>query len=170
VVRQRRSVSRRRSAARFEIDLRDPNFAALWARLALTATQLSQLTGVSRRQVEWWRQRGYLTPSPDQPDRFSGDAVTLALLIKQGLDAGVPLQGAYLLATRHLAARLSEGLAASTPDTQANQQALTDLEQKLLATQNTIGLVLDVIAPLVQRAERESGEDGGAEPEAAPAG
>lgn len=142
----------------------------LWARLALTATQLSQLTGVSRRQVEWWRQRGYLTPSPEQPDRFSGDAVTLALLIKQGLDVGVPLQQAYLLATRHLAAKLSAGLAASTPDTQANQQALTDLEQKLLATQNTIGLVLDVIGPLAQRAERIARGDDRDDPEGAPAG
>jgi DNA-binding transcriptional MerR regulator len=156
VVRERRSASRRRSVATPAIDFQDPNFGTLWARLALTATQLSRLTGISRRQVEWWRQRGYLTPSPEQPDRFSGDAVTLALLIKQGLDVGVPLQRAYLAATRHLAARLSQGLAASTPDTQANQQALTDLEQTLLATQNTIGLVLDVIAPLAKRAERES--------------
>jgi DNA-binding transcriptional MerR regulator len=144
-----------------DIDFQDPNFVTLWARLALTATQLSRLTGISRRQVEWWRQRGYLTPSPDQPERFSGDAVTLALLIKQGLDAGAPLQQAYLLATRHLASRLSQGLAASTPDTQANQQALTDLEQKLLATQNTFGLVLDVIAPLVKRAEREASVESG---------
>jgi hypothetical protein len=50
-----------------DIDFQDPNFVTLWARLALTATQLSRLTGISRRQVEWWRQRGYLTPSPDQP-------------------------------------------------------------------------------------------------------
>jgi DNA-binding transcriptional MerR regulator len=159
VVRERRTTSRRRAAAAPAIDFQDPNFATLWARLALTATQLSRLTGISRRQVEWWRQRGYLTPSPDQPDRFSGDAVTLALLIKQGLDLGVPLQRAYLLATRHLAARLSEGLAASTPDTAANQQALSDLEQKLLATQNTIGLVLDVIAPLAKRTEQSAREE-----------
>jgi len=129
--------------------------AVLWARLALTATQLSQLTGASRRQVEWWRHRGYLTPSPEQPDRFSGDAVTLALLIKQGLDAGLPLNRAYRLATRHLAAQLAEGLLEVTPPEGAsNQRSLADLEQKLLATQNTIGLVLEVISPLVKRAER----------------
>ncbi len=137
----------------------EPNLVALWGRLALTATQLSRLTGVSLRQVEWWRQRGYLTPSPDQPDRFSGDAVTLALLIKQGLDAGIPLSRAYHLATRHLAARLAEGLADAAPHgARGSPRALADLDQKLLATQNTIGLVLEVITPLVRQSERAGAE------------
>jgi DNA-binding transcriptional MerR regulator len=151
--------SRRRRGVEVQVRFEEPNLTALWGRLALTATQLSRLTGVSRRQVEWWRQRGYLTPSPDDPDRFSGDAVTLALLIKQGLDAGIPLGRAYQLATRHVAARLAEGLAdAAPPGAHGNPRALADLEQKLLATQNTIGLVLEVIAPLVRRSERAGPE------------
>src|SRR5581483_6009200 len=101
--------------------------------------------------------RGYLTPSPEQPDRFSGDAVTLALLIKQGLDAGLPLSRAYRMATRHLAARLAQGLIDVAPgDARSHPRALADLEQKLLATQNTIGLVLEVITPLARQAGRRS--------------
>jgi DNA-binding transcriptional MerR regulator len=151
---ERRSARRRRDAPA-GFDFEEPNLAALWARLALTATQLSQLTGVSRRQVEWWRRRGYLTPSPELPDRFSGDAVTLALLIKQGLDVGLPLSQAYELATRHLAEQLARGLVDAVPaEGGSNQRALADLERKLLATQNTIGLVIEAISPLVKRAER----------------
>src|SRR5437764_12542268 len=96
---------RRRRVTEFPFE--EPNRAEVWARLALTATQLSRLTGISRRQVEWWRRRGYLTPSPSEPDRFNGDAVTLALLIKQALDGGVPLHSAYDLASAHLAATLA---------------------------------------------------------------
>src|SRR5438034_9719594 len=102
----RRRGSRRR-AREFHFD--EPNLAQAWTRLALTATQLSRLTGISRRQVEWWRLRGYLTPSPQEPDRFNGDAVTLALLIKQALDAGIPLHRSYDLARTHVAEILAHG-------------------------------------------------------------
>ncbi len=134
------------------------NLPVLWARLALTATQLSRLTGVSRRQVEWWRRRGYLTPSPDDPDRFNGDAVTLTILIKQAIDAGIPLGRAYDLATSHLARTLSAGVsqvAGTQPGEQPDESALLDLEQKLLAAYNTIGLVLKAIEPLTTQVEKE---------------
>jgi hypothetical protein len=136
------------------------NMALLWSRLALTATQLSQLTGLTRRQVEWWRRRGYLPPSPEAPDRFSGDAVTMALLMQQAVEGGHQPASAYVLATGHLARRLAAGLveaAAADPQAVSGAAALLDLQQRLLATHNTIGLVLDVLAPLVRRAEQERG-------------
>ena len=153
-----RLTSRRRRSPRREFEFQDLNLSQVWSRLALTATQLSQLTGVSRRQVEWWRWRGYLPPSLEAPDRFNGDAVTLAMLIKQAVDAGVPLARAYELATHHLARQLAEGVdraTAAAPGESSDPSALLDIEQKLVATRNTIGLVLDVIAPLSKRVQRD---------------
>ncbi|HEY3079764.1 MAG TPA: MerR family transcriptional regulator [Chloroflexota bacterium] len=151
--------SRRRGAVQ-SFQFQDVNLPLLWARLTLTATQLSKLTGVSRRQVEWWRRRGYLTPSPEAPDRFNGDAVTLVMLIKQAIDSGVPLHRAYQFATNHLAMRLSDGVSQATsgPGERPDETALLDLEQKLLAAYNTIGLVLKAIEPLANQAESEFAE------------
>jgi len=153
-----RSTQRRRRASPRDFAFQDLNLSQVWARLALTATQLSQLTGVSRRQVEWWRRRGYLPPSPEAPDRFNGDAVTLAMLMKQAVDGGVPLARAYELATEHLATQLAEGVDQATatgPGESSDASALLDIEQKLLATRNTIGLVLDVMAPLSKKVQRD---------------
>ena len=157
--RPRSSGSRRRGATP-SFAFRDVNLPLLWARLTLTATQLSKLTGVSRRQVEWWRRRGYLTPSPEAPDRFNGDAVTLVMLIKQAIDSGIPLHRAYQLATNHLARLLSNGVsqAAAGPGERPDETALLDLEQKLLAAYNTIGLVLKSIEPLTTTVESEFAE------------
>ncbi|HZQ99628.1 MAG TPA: MerR family transcriptional regulator [Chloroflexota bacterium] len=146
-----------------DFQFHEPNLAQIWAKLALTATQLSRLTGISRRQVEWWRRRGYLTPSPTEPDRFNGDAVTLALLIKQALDAGIPLHTAYELARKHLAETLARGAQTVTsPGEHPDASALLDLEQKLIATHNTIGLVLEAVSPLAHRAERRLAGEAGA--------
>jgi hypothetical protein len=154
--------SRRRGGERDGFAFQSVNLALLWSRLALTATQLAGLTGVSRRQVEWWRRRGYLPTAPLSADRFSGDAVTLALLMRQAVEAGHSPGSAYQLATAHLARRLAAGLAeaaAASPGATSSAAALVELQQRLLATHNTIGLVLDVLAPLVQRAEHEQGVD-----------
>lgn len=152
------SESRRRRRHPQDFPFREIDATSLWARLALTATQLSKLTGISRRQVEWWRRRGYLPVSPEDADRFSGDAVTLAVLIKQALDAGVPLGQAHELARKHLAETLRRGASQATaPGETPDISALVDLEQKLLATHNTIGLVLEAVAPLAKRVERELG-------------
>jgi DNA-binding transcriptional MerR regulator len=161
--RSRSGGSRRRSAVQ-SFQFHDVNLPLIWARLALTATQLSKLTGVSRRQVEWWRRRGYLTPSPETPDRFNGDAVTLVLLIKQAIDTGVRLHRAYELATAHLAQRLSNGVAQATgaPGERPDETALLDLEQKLLAAYNTIGLVLKAIEPLTTEVESALAEQSAA--------
>ena len=151
---------RRREPSAFSFQ--DVNLSLLWSRLALTATQLAGLTGLTRRQVEWWRRRGYLPPSPQSPGRFSGDAVTLALLMRQGVEAGHQPGVAYQLAIEHLARRLAAGLAeaaAANPNLVADPAALLELQERLLATHNTIGLVLSVIAPLVRRVEQERESD-----------
>ena len=158
---ERTNGSRRSRRRRPDFRFDEPNLAQVWARLELTATQLSRVTGVSRRQVEWWRQRGYLTAAPEQPDRFNGDAVTLALLIKQGLDAGIPLRRSYDMAREHLAEILSRGAATvARPGEHPDATALLDLEQKLIATHNTIGLVLEAVAPLAKRAEQRLKTEG----------
>jgi hypothetical protein len=158
----RRDARGRRRARRADFAFEEPNLAEVWARLALTATQLSRLTRISRRQVEWWRLRGYLTPSPEEPERFNGDAVTLAMLIKQALDGGHPLHRAYDLARQHLAAILTKGAETVTePGEHPDATALMDLEQKLIATHNTIGLVLEAVAPLAKRAEERRRSNGG---------
>lgn len=147
---------RRRRKGGSDYPFQDVDLTTIWGRLDLTGTQLSRLTGVSRRQVEWWRRRGYLSPSPEAPDRFNGDAVTLALLMKQALDNGIPLARAYDQARRYLAHKMSQGVAnATAPSEGPDRAALLDLEQKLLATHNTIGLVLEAVAPLAKRVEQD---------------
>ena len=44
---------------------------------------------------------------------------------------------------------------AKAPGESSDPSALLDIEQKLLATRNTIGLVLDVMAPLSKRVQRD---------------
>ena len=153
---------RRRGGGSDRFAFQSVNLTLLWSRLALTATQLSRLTGLTRRQVEWWRRRGYLPPSPQSPGRFSGDAVTLALLMRQAVESGHAPGVAYRLATEHLARRLAVGLAeaaAANPSLVADPGALLVLQERLQATHNTIGLVLSVIAPLVRRVEQERESD-----------
>ena len=65
-----------------------PNRAALWASLALTRVQLAALCGLTLRQVRHRTARGYLPPSTRDPGRY----MDIALLIKQGLDQGLPLR------------------------------------------------------------------------------
>ena len=66
-----------------------PNRAALWASLMLTKAQLAALCGLSERQVGYWAAQGYLPHSPRDPERYGGDAVDMAILIKQGRQQGL---------------------------------------------------------------------------------
>jgi DNA-binding transcriptional MerR regulator len=84
-----------------------PNRAALWASLALTKAQLAALCGLSVRQVSHWTARGYLPRSTRNPEHYSGGAVDVALLMKQGLDQGLSLGQAVRLAQAYLAAEQS---------------------------------------------------------------
>ena len=84
-----------------------PNRAALWASLPLTKAQLAALCGLTERQVGYWTARGYLPRSTRNPERYSGDAVDMAVLIVQGLHQGLLLRQAVEQARAYLAAERS---------------------------------------------------------------
>jgi hypothetical protein len=54
-----------------------PNRGLLWMRLALNASQVANLCGVTLRQVIHWADRGYLSRSPHDPGAFNGHAVDI---------------------------------------------------------------------------------------------
>jgi hypothetical protein len=138
-------VAARTRRGRTAIEFTPVDAALLWARLELTATQLAAIAGVTRRQVTWWRQRGYLMPSPGAPDRFGGNAVELAVLMKQAIDAGLPLRRAHDLAVRHMADSLAAGVdqsLAALPRRLREDAGLADLDVQLRAAQNVLALLL----------------------------
>ena len=69
--------------------LAPPQRGALWASLRLTRKQVAALAGLSERQVAHWAAQGYLPRSTRDPERYSGDAVEMAILIKQGRQQGL---------------------------------------------------------------------------------
>ena len=54
-----------------------PDRGAIWMRLALNASQVANLCGVTLRQVIHWAERGYLPRSPHDSGAFSGQAVDM---------------------------------------------------------------------------------------------
>jgi DNA-binding transcriptional MerR regulator len=81
-----------------------PNRTALWASLLLTGAQVAALCGLSVRQVSFWAARGYLPRSSRGPERYSGDAIDMAILIKQGRQQGLSVYRAVQEARAYLAA------------------------------------------------------------------
>lgn len=126
--------------------LRAPDRGALWARLALTETQLAELTGLTFRQVSHWRKRGYLMVATEHPDRFSGDAVDLCVLLKQARQAGVPVHRAVDLARAYIAAELAGQLDPEGYATASLTAVATDLHAAQRAIAETLA-VLDQVAP-----------------------
>ncbi len=121
-----------------------PNRAALWASLALTKTQLAALSGLSVRQVSHWAAQGYLPRSTRDPERYSGDAVDMAVLIKQGLHQGLLLRQAVEQARAYLAAERSR-----QPDLHAlDAEALAMTAARIAQAEEAVRQVLAVVAPL----------------------
>ena len=121
-----------------------PNRAALWASLALTETQVATLCGLSQRRIKRWAQHGYLPRSPRHPERYSGDAVDMALLIGQGLGQGLLLGQAVEQARAYLAAERSR-----QPDLHAlDAAALAMIAARLTQADAAVRQVLTVVAPL----------------------
>ncbi len=54
-----------------------PDRGAIWMRLALNASQVANLCGVTLRQVIHWADRGYLPRSSHDSGAFSGQAVDM---------------------------------------------------------------------------------------------
>ena len=121
-----------------------PNRAALWASLSLTRAQVAALCGLSMRRVSHWAARGYLPHSTRDTERYSGDAVDMAVLIKQGLHQGLLLRQAVEQAHAYLAAERSQHPDLYALDAAALVMIATQITQAHTATRQ----VLDVVTPL----------------------
>jgi len=122
-----------------------PNRGALWSMLALTKTQLAEICGLTTRQVSHWTTQGYITTSGRVEDRYSGEAVDLCILIKQGLSGGMPLKRSVRMAREYLAAEMAQqpGMRAIEPP------ALLDMREELRGAQSSITKVLQAVSALV---------------------
>lgn len=144
-----------------------PNRGALWSMLALTKTQLAEICGLTTRQVSHWTTQGYITTSGRIEDRYSGEAVDLCMLIKQGLTGGLPLKRSVRMAREYLAAEMAEqpGMRVIEPP------ALLDIREELRGAQSSIDKVLQVVSALVPAdAMPEPAAMNGVENESAAAG
>ncbi len=122
-----------------------PNRSALWSSLALTKAQLAALCGVTTRQVSHWSLRGYVGASGQHPDRYSGEAIDVCILIKQGLDQGLPLRRAVAQARAFLASDNAQHPVV----TAIEPMALADIHARLQGAQHTIAAILQVVEPLI---------------------
>ena len=130
------------------ITLTPPNRGAIWANLDLTKSQVAKLCGVTTRQVSHWTSRGYLLAAGQDPERFNGDTIDMVLLIKQGLDQGVPLHRAVAAARSYISEELRQ-----QPDAQAiAPPTLVDMLEKLKGAGASIEAVIQVVEPLASRA------------------
>ena len=126
-----------------------PDRGALWVALALTKTQLAALCGLTVRQVGHWTARGYLPTAPAHAERYNGNAIDMALLIKQGLEQGLPLRQAVAAARAHLGEELARqpGLGALDGAT------LAALEAELGQAEAAVAAVRRAVRPLVPAGE-----------------
>jgi DNA-binding transcriptional MerR regulator len=122
-----------------------PNRGALWSMLALTKTQLAEISGLTTRQVSHWTSQGYITTSGRNPERYNGDAVDLCVLIKQGLASGIPLKRSVRMAQEYITQELAvqPGMRVIEPP------ALLDIREKLRGANASINTVLEVVSALV---------------------
>lgn len=124
-----------------------PNRGALWSMLALTKTQLAELCNLTTRQVSHWTNQGYISTSGRNPERYNGDAVDLCILIKQGLNNGVPLKRSVRMAREYIAGELHD-----QPEMRVIEPpALIDIREKLRGAESSIELVLQVVDALIPR-------------------
>ncbi len=121
-----------------------PNRAALWASLSLTRVQVAALSGLSVGQVGYWTRQGYLPRSPRDPEHYSGDAVDMAILIKQGQQQGLSAYAAAQQARAYLVAERSR-----QPDLHAlDSEALAMIATQVRQAEGAARQVLAVVAPL----------------------
>jgi hypothetical protein len=122
------------------IDLGTIERGILWGRLALTQTQLAELTGLSQRQISRWVAHGLLVPSPHHPERFNGDAIEQAILMQRAIALGNRPRRASRLASLALAQQTERDPNFPVP-------AAPDAREKLLAARTAITAALDILFP-----------------------
>ncbi|CAA9557750.1 MAG: hypothetical protein AVDCRST_MAG18-820 [uncultured Thermomicrobiales bacterium] len=92
--------------AREAVSFTLPDRGAMWMRLALNASQVAVLCGVTLRQVIHWADRGYLPRSGGDTGAFTGQAVDMCMLIKEARTRGISHARAAEQARRFLADEL----------------------------------------------------------------
>lgn len=129
-------------------DLQAPDRGALWSALALTNAQLARLCGLTTRQIIHWTSQGYIVPARRRPVRYNGHAIDLCMLIKQGLDQGLPLKRAVAVARQHPAAEESQ----QPRPVPVTPPTLTELHERLRGAEEAIEAVCRQLAPFVPAA------------------
>ena len=118
-----------------------PNRGALWSGLALTKTQLAELCGLTTRQISHWTSQGYIATSSHHPDRYNGDAIDSCVLIKQGLQHGIPLRRSVARARAYLASQHSQQPGLATIPT----PTLVEIGENLRRAQTSLDVVLQAV-------------------------
>jgi DNA-binding transcriptional MerR regulator len=119
------------------------NRGALWTKLNLTTAQLAQLCDLTTRQVSYWALKGYLPRSPQNNERFNGNAVDMCMLIKQAMDGGATLSHAAQMASAYLA----EELRRQPQMDNFGPPALLDIYEKLTGVEGIVRMVRELIEP-----------------------
>jgi DNA-binding transcriptional MerR regulator len=74
-------------------------------RLELTLGQVCTIAGVSKTQLDYWTTKARIPTKGKKQRLYNLEALETVLLIKQGKDSGLSLQGAIEAAQRFRAAR-----------------------------------------------------------------
>jgi DNA-binding transcriptional MerR regulator len=119
------------------------NRGALWTKLNLTTAQIAQLCDLTTRQVSYWALKGYLPRSPQNSERFNGNAVDMCMLIKQAMDGGATLAHAAQMASAYLADELRRQPQVDN----FGPPALLDIYEKLTGVEGTVRMVRQIIEP-----------------------
>ena len=94
--------------------------------------------------MSYWAAKAYLPHSTRAPERYSGDAVDMAVLIQQELRQGLLLREAGAQARAYLAAER-----ARQPDLHAlDAAALATIASQVAQADEAVRQVLAVVAPL----------------------
>ncbi len=125
------------------INFEPVNRGAMWTKLNLTTAQLAQLCDLTTRQVSYWALKGYLPRSPQNNERFNGNAVDMCMLIKQAMDGGATLSHAAQMASAYLA----EELRRQPQMDNFGPPALLDIYEKLTGVEGTVRMVRELIEP-----------------------
>ncbi|MBI2938964.1 MAG: MerR family transcriptional regulator [Chloroflexi bacterium] len=118
--------------------LKGLTLADLAGKISFSADQLAEISGVSRRQLAYWGQRGIIPAD----SRYSLEAVEKVVLIKRALDSGATLWRAIQLAERYLGDRRAREEALAHMSEDELRKALDD---QLLRLQTLAGRLRDLL-------------------------